>query len=277
VRRQRARWDREALGQLRDGDIEAFTRAYADHGRLVAAPSTDAARAAIVQDWWMAHQSGAASLMLAHRRSDVRDLNDRARERMRAAGRLGPDELTAAGRAFAVGEQVVTTRNDRNQELVNGQRGEIVGIDQACLSVRFDGGAIRQVSRAYAEAGHLDHGYATTAHRAQGATVDQTFVLGSDELYREWGYTALSRHRQSARFYVTAAREFLNAPAAPLEAGPDASRRVAALLAISRAKRLGIEPEAATWSHPERPVLRLPQDPLRRISPDLGRSRGLEL
>jgi ATP-dependent exoDNAse (exonuclease V) alpha subunit len=34
-------------------------------------------------------------------------------------------------------------------------------------------------------------------------------VLGSDELYREWGYTALSRHRTEARFYVSASREFL--------------------------------------------------------------------
>ncbi len=277
VRRQHGGWDREALTQLRDGDVEAFARAYADHGRLVAAPSAGAARAAMVQDWWTAHESGASALMLAHRRSDGRDLNARAREHMRAAGRLGPDELVAGRRGFAVGDRVITTRNDRHQELVNGQRGEIVGIADTSLSVRFDDGAVRQVARAYAEAGHLDHGYATTAHRAQGATVDQTFVLGSDELYREWGYTALSRHRQSARFYVTAAREFLNAPAASLEAGPDASRRVAALLAISRAKRLAIEPEASSWSHPERPVLRLPQDPLRKFSPDLGRSRGLEL
>src|SRR5206468_8812731 len=41
-----------------------------------------------------------------------------------------------------------------------------------------------------------------TAHAAQGATVDRAFVLGSDALYREWGYTALSRHRHEARFYV---------------------------------------------------------------------------
>jgi hypothetical protein len=27
-------------------------------------------------------------------------------------------------------------------------------------------------------------------------------VLGSDDLYREWGYTALSRHRDEARFYL---------------------------------------------------------------------------
>ncbi len=44
-----------------------------------------------------------------------------------------------------------------------------------------------------------------TAHRLQGATVDRTHVLGSDELYREWGYTALSRHRDHATFHVTSA------------------------------------------------------------------------
>ena len=32
--------------------------------------------------------------------------------------------------------------------------------------------------------------------------VERTSVLGSQELYREWGYTAMSRHRQQARFYV---------------------------------------------------------------------------
>ena len=34
--------------------------------------------------------------MIAHRRADVADLNRRARERMRAAGRLGADELDLA-------------------------------------------------------------------------------------------------------------------------------------------------------------------------------------
>ena len=41
-------------------------------------------------------------------------------------------------------------------------------------------------------------------------------MLGSDELYREWGYTALSRHRHEARFYVTATPDFLNAAPEPL-------------------------------------------------------------
>lgn len=44
-----------------------------------------------------------------------------------------------------------------------------------------------------------------TAHRAQGTTVDRTFVLGSEELYREWGYTALTRHRDEPHYYANLA------------------------------------------------------------------------
>jgi hypothetical protein len=45
--------------------------------------------------------------------------------------------------------------------------------------------------------------------------VDRTFVLGSGGLYREWGYTALSRHRHEARFYVTRSDLGLDADRAP--------------------------------------------------------------
>jgi hypothetical protein len=65
-------------------------------------------------------------------------------------------------------------------------------------------------------------------------------VLGSDELYREWGYTALSRHRDEARFYVTANRGFLNQPAEPLRDG-DLPLHVARLLADSRAEHLALD------------------------------------
>ena len=61
-------------------------------------------------------------------------------------------------------------------------------------------------------------------------------MLGSDELYREWGYTALSRHRIDARFYVTATATYLNQPPAPLRSGADATAKVARMLAPSGAK-----------------------------------------
>ena len=74
-------------------------------------------------------------------------------------------------------------------------------------------------------------------------------MLGSDELYREWGYTALSRHRHSARFYVTAAtRVPQRTGRRPLEAGPTRRAGSRGCWRRSRAKRLAIEPAASQRS-----------------------------
>jgi hypothetical protein len=142
--------------------------------------------------------------MIAHRRSVVADLNALARMRMHRDGRLGELELTAGDRAFAAGDRVVARRNDRRAGVVNGTRAEVVDVDleRRTASLKTDSGDVRTVTSAYLHEGWLDYGYALTAHTAQGATVDRSFVLGSDELYREWGYTAMSRHRNQARFYV---------------------------------------------------------------------------
>ena len=64
-------------------------------------------------------------------------------------------------------------------------------------------------------------------------------MLGSDELYREWGYTALSRHRDAARFYLTATPDFLNAAPEPLR-DADIPHRVARMLDQSRAEHLAL-------------------------------------
>ena len=54
----------------------------------------------------------------------------------------------------------------------------------------------------YLDAGHLTYGYAITAHKAQGMSVDRAFVLASEGIDRQWGYTALSRARSETRLYL---------------------------------------------------------------------------
>ena len=49
--------------------------------------------------------------------------------------------------------------------------------------------------------------YAMTVHKAQGLTCDRAYVLGTDDLYAEAGYTALSRGRHENRLYVVADNE----------------------------------------------------------------------
>jgi conjugative relaxase-like TrwC/TraI family protein len=245
VHRQAELWDREALAELRRGKVQAWTDAYRDHGRLVARPTADELRETLVDDWWEAARKpeGDDAIMIAHRRADVAELNAMARTRMHRDGRLGAAEIDAGPRSFAVGDRVIARRNDRRADVVNGTRAEVAGVDRELriVSLQLGDGTKRTIDSSYLDDGWLDHAYALTAHAAQGATVDRSFVLGSDELYREWGYTALSRHRAQARFYVVSPGSVERALPG-LEADRDAvSEDVAAMLSPSHRKELALD------------------------------------
>jgi hypothetical protein len=90
----------------------------------------------------------------------------------------------------------------------------------------------------------IEHGYALTTHLAQGMTTDRTFVLGSETVYREWGYTAWSRSRLGTRFYaVEPELSDEHHTAAPVEV--DRFEELVRRLDRSEAQRMALE------SHPD--------------------------
>jgi hypothetical protein len=161
-----------------------------------------------VNDWWQASSSD-ESLMIAFRRHDVADLNRRARAQMQASGRLGTEELDVAGAPFAAGDQVVIRRGDRRLGVVNGDRGVVTSVDpgSGTIDVRLRSTKLVTLDTPFLGCSRdgipaLQHGYAVTGHVAQGLTTDRTFVLGTNRLFREWGYVAMSRGRLSNRMYA---------------------------------------------------------------------------
>ncbi len=208
-RRQSQTWERAAVEDLRDGRVDKAIAAYDAHGRLTVAPSPDDAKQRLVADWWGAG-SGEDAVMIAARRSDVIDLNARAREHMRAAGRLGHEELRLPAGRFAAGDRVVVKHNDQALGVANGERGTVVDVDlrQRTLGLTFaDGRRVRldrRFLRSRTRTGDptLTHSYAITGHVAQGMTTDRAFVLAAEGLSSEWGYTALTRGRESNHLYV---------------------------------------------------------------------------
>ena len=117
--RQAHAWERDALDDLRHGDVDRALDTYEQHGRITISTDATAQREALVGAWWDAFNKrtrpldrdvSPAPVMLAARRADVEDLNRQARERMGAAGRLrGPAlrvEITDRGhRDFQVGDR----------------------------------------------------------------------------------------------------------------------------------------------------------------------------
>ncbi|MFN7147899.1 MAG: MobF family relaxase [Microthrixaceae bacterium] len=201
-RRQQDPIERSALHQLRNGDVADAVTALRVHGNVVAAPDAEAARNAIVADWYGHGERGESALMMARRNSDVDDLNRRARRLV--ADELSGEPIVVAGRPFQVGDQVVCTRNDHPNGIRNGTVGTIVDIDHRrhAIALAEADGAIRRLDREYLDAGWMRHGYAVTVHKAQGRTVDHGLLLASDDLHREAGYVGLSRGRESNCMYL---------------------------------------------------------------------------
>ncbi len=113
--------------------------------------------------------------------------------------------VTGVGRGYAIGDQVVCTRNQHRLGVLNGTRATVTAADphRQTLTVTTHAGRHVTLPRWYLDAGHVAHGYALTDHKAQGLTVAATWILATGPaLYRQWLYTALTRHRDTARLYL---------------------------------------------------------------------------
>ncbi|MDP9337114.1 MAG: relaxase domain-containing protein, partial [Actinomycetota bacterium] len=139
-RRNRDPIEREAFAELRDGDTAMAFGILAAHGRVHDHVTKADARVEMVEQWRDRVFDGDSAFMLAARRDDVTALNQQARIALRTDGGVGPDQLVVDGRAFAVGDWVVTLTNDYPLGVLNGQRGTIDNIDprRRSVTVTFD-------------------------------------------------------------------------------------------------------------------------------------------
>jgi conjugative relaxase-like TrwC/TraI family protein len=247
-RRQREAWERQALDQLRDGDPESAMHGYAAHDRVHIAQTPAATRQRLARDWHAARGEGDA-VMIAQRRSDVADLNQRARALLRETGEVGGPQLTLAGGEFAAGDQVVIKRNDSRLGVTNGERGRVLTVNPATERIVIELGDVSvTLDRAFLSTttDHGDpsllHGYAITCHVAQGLSVDHALVLADDNLTRELAYTALSRGRHSNHIYLAREPDDARAEYAPTSRiGREPLKRLTAALKTSRATVLAID------------------------------------
>jgi Ti-type conjugative transfer relaxase TraA len=221
IRRQHEAWQREASGDFARGQPgRAFDR-YQDHGAIHFAETRNKAKEDLIESW-AEHRAAQgrekASLILAHTRADVRELNLQARAILKERGELGKEsraevarELAAddgtisierGERYFAQGERVMFLKNDRDLGVKNGSLGTVAEVNRSSMRVVLDGGAGRGVSFALKDYAALDYGYAATVHKAQGATVDRTFVLATPGMDRHLSYVAMTRHRDGVELYA---------------------------------------------------------------------------
>lgn len=186
------------------GDIDEAIDWYLANERVVIAPDRGQALDGIVDGWLTDERDGTSTLLLAWRRVDVAALNARARDAWASEGRLsGPEYAAPGGRAYAVGDRVVALAPLADGALVTSERAVVTSVFEAGLTVTKPDGRIVRLANEDTDARHLDHAYAVTVHRAQGATVDRAHLF-ADGGGRELAYVAMSRARESTHVHVVA-------------------------------------------------------------------------
>jgi Ti-type conjugative transfer relaxase TraA len=211
VRRQGENWQRQASQDLARHRTSEGLEAYAERGGVRFAETRGEARGEIVRDVLkdMSERPDGSRIVLAHRRADVRELNGAIRAARQEGGELLGERSYATNdgeRRFAPGDRVLFLENNRDLGVKNGMLGTVQEAEEGRLVARLDTargpGLGREISASTVDYAAIDHGYATTIHKSQGATVDRAYVLSSGGMDRHLTYVAMTRHREAATLYA---------------------------------------------------------------------------
>lgn len=204
----------EASLKIREGEHDSYDF-YDKHDRINTGSST-ALREGILNEWAAETADGKTSLMMATTRKDVALLNTAAQQRRLNDGFLAPltAEIVARdGATLHAGDQIVTRKNDSTINLVGGKEdgrrifnGDLwtVNATDAAGNLHVshkENGGRAVLPAAYVRA-HVELGYASTVHRAQGMTVDTAHMLISGHESKELAYVGLSRGKMSNKAWI---------------------------------------------------------------------------
>lgn len=208
-------WEKTTSLQLRHGRSEAIDTLI-EHDRITGGEAETMIDAAYTA-WQRDLAAGRASILVAETHETVTTLNARARADRIIGGQVNSAREAALhdGTAASEGDLVITRHNDRR--LRNGRTWVRNGSRWTVTAVREDGSvSIRPAARRFGGgivlpadyvAEHLDLGYAITAHRAQGVTMQTSHVVVAPTTTRENFYVSMTRGAEGNFAYVAVDRE----------------------------------------------------------------------
>ena len=229
--RQRETWARKAVRDFRDGNALDPLMTYLERGLLQVEDNPESAMVRLIDDWAEVAKSDLKeTLILAETNFENTLLNRMAQQKRMTAGDLSEQCVTvdATSTDLHIGDRIVFRKNNASLCVSNGSRGTIVGISPHVKSVRvrLDNGF--QVKFCVDTYEHVALGYALTAYRAQGVTLesDAFLLVGGPMTDREMAYVANSRSKARTRLYVNRL------------SGCETIEKLATLMTRSRAKDL---------------------------------------
>lgn len=244
VHRARHAWEREAWQQVRAGEAHRALASYQAHARLHISDTREQAAGRMVEAWDRARQERPDErlvMLTDASNAELDQINALAQERRAQSGDLGARTVELPDRPYGLagGDEVIFTAalyQPSQPRVENGTLGSVVEVSgDDRVSIQTKGAHEREVQLGTEELVGLRLAYAQHLYKAQGRTVDRSFVLtGGWQTDREHAYVALTRAQERTDIFVS--REDLG------EQGMDAGaiERLGEAMAVSRAQEASI-------------------------------------
>lgn len=205
VFRQKQAWERNAVQNIREGNVKKSLEAFAKNELLKFKSNRTQIYEQMILDWHkeVSEKPKSSAIMIATKNAEVSILNEKARAVLVKSGKLkaGIEIETQHGKSnFSVGDRIIFTGNYKRQGIYNSVLGTIEKVSDRKVIVRTEDRQL--VSFDPREFNKFRHGYAITAHKSQGSTVDRALVLVDGfSMDREKFYVAVSRGRENNTIY----------------------------------------------------------------------------
>ncbi|MFI6998299.1 MobF family relaxase [Nocardia sp. NPDC050175] len=205
----------DATLAIRGGNFAQAWEFYSSNGRITSGIS-DQLRAAILAEHLDDTAAGISSIMIAATLNDVSALNAATQAHHALTGHIDTTKgqvLLSDSHTGYVGDTIVTRLNNPGLRIAGGIR-HATHIDNGDLwriHTIHDDGTITVVGTNHRGSVHLpadyirhhvELGYATTVHRAEGVTVRRGYVLMNETLGRALAYVGLTRGSELNRIFL---------------------------------------------------------------------------
>lgn len=203
IRRQEEVWARDAVADFEQGRAEVAIGRYLQEGYFKLAESRPLAIAKIVELWKGCGgvENPEKVLLLASLNHEVMQINLQAQAARILAGEVDPEKKMLINSVFAhVGDRVQFLKPAKTHQVVNGDEATVLAVapEKNRITLRLDDEREITLDLKRFSGDGLRLGYATTTHKAQGATVDHCLVLMGGPLTNgHMGYVQVSRARIS--------------------------------------------------------------------------------
>ncbi|MDP8969540.1 MAG: AAA family ATPase, partial [Actinomycetota bacterium] len=246
VRRFDQEWECAASLHLRDRNPNVVA-VYDDQGRIVGGDRSVMVAEALDR-WSYARAAGESVVVCAADHATVDVIAARARAARVATGEVEPGGVSAGTAAVGVGDEIVTTRNDRRLITTgggwvrNGDRWRVLSrhADNSLVVDDLTGRGRTLLPGEYV-AEEVGLAYAVTIHKAQGLTVDRAVLLVDEHTTAEGLYVGMTRGRCSNVALAVTDDLELDHPAPVVGSGRSASDVIASAMSRTASEQAALQ------------------------------------